>query len=70
VRTNEVLQRVRTQASGVDSIRAARGNVVSGNGGRRAACTNVGQRCVSTRFCNMYKRRSAMLTVDEQRVRM
>jgi len=70
VRTDEVLQSVRTQGSGVDGIRAARGNVVSGNGGRRAACTNVGQRCVSTRFCNAYERRWTMLTVDEQRVRM
>jgi len=50
VRTDEVLQRVRTQLDDVD--------------GRRAASTNVGQWCVSTRFCNAYERRSAMLTVD------
>ena len=41
--TNEVLQRVRTQVSGVDCLRAAR--------------TNVGQQCVPTRFCNVYERR-------------
>jgi len=70
VRTNEVLQYVRTQLDDVDGSRGARANVVSGNGGRREACTNVGQRCVSTRFCNAYERRSAVLTASEQRVRM
>jgi len=52
--TNEVLQRVRTQVSGVD--------------GRRAARTNVGQQWVPTRFCNAYERRLTMLTADEERV--
>jgi len=70
VRTDEVLQRVRTQVSGVDGSRGARTNVASGNGGRRAACTTVGQRCVPTRFCNAYERRSAVLTAYKQRVRM
>jgi len=45
-------------------------NVASGNGGRRAVCTNVGQQWVPTRFCNTYKCRSAMLTEYQQRVRM
>jgi len=70
VRTNEVLQRVRTQVDDVDGRRAACTNVASGNGGRRATCTNVGQRCVPTKFCNTYERRSAVLTAYEQRVRM
>jgi len=68
--TNEVLQRIRTQVDDVDGRRAARTNVDSGNGGRRTACTNVGQSCVSMRFRNAYERRSAVLTVYEQRVRM
>jgi len=54
--TNEVLQRVRMQVSGVDCIQAAR--------------TNVGQQWVPTSFCNAYKRRSAVLTAYEQRIRM
>jgi len=44
--TNEVLQSVRMQVSGVDSIRAVR--------------TNVGQQCVPTSFCNAYEHRSTM----------
>jgi len=68
--TNEVLQRVRTQVDDVDGRRAASTNVDSGNGGRRAACTNVGQPCLPTRFRNAYERRSAVLTAYEQRVRM
>ena len=56
MRVNDVLQRVRMQVSDVD--------------GRLAARTNVGQRCVPTRFCNAYERSSTMLTVEEQRVRM
>jgi len=56
VRINEVLQRVRTQVDDVDS--------------RRAASTNVGQRCVPTRFCSTYERSSTMLTVAEEHVRM
>jgi len=70
VRTNEVLQQVRMQVSGIDRRRGARTNVASGNGGRGAACTNVGQRCVPTRFCNVYERRSAVLTAYKQYVRM
>jgi len=70
VGSNEVLQRVRTQVDNVDGRRVARTNVASGNGGRRAACTNVGQWCVPTRFCNVYECRSAVLTAYEQRVRM
>jgi len=70
VRTDEVLQRVRTQVDDVDGRRAVRTNVASGNGGRRAAGVNVGQRCVPTRFCNAYERRTAVLTAYEQRVRM
>jgi len=68
--TNEVLQRVRTQVDDVNGRRAARTNLASGNGGRRAACTNVGQPCIPTRFCKAYERRSAVLTAYEQRVRM
>jgi len=56
VRTNEVLQRVRTQVNDVD--------------GRRAARTNVGQQCVPMRFCNTYEYRATVLTADEQRVQM
>jgi len=56
VRTNEVLQRLRMQVSGVDGTRAAR--------------MNVGQRGVPTRSYNAYERRSAMLTAYEQCVRM
>jgi len=70
VGSNEVLQCVRTQVDDVDGRRAVRTNVASGNGGRRAACTNVGQRCVPTRFCNAYERTSAVLTAYEQRVLM
>jgi len=70
VGTGEVLQRVRTQVSGVDDRRGACTNVASGNGGRRVACTNVGERCVPTRFCNPYERRSAVLTAYKQRVQM
>jgi len=70
VHTNEVLQRLRTQVDDVDGRRAACTNVASGNGGRRATCMNVGQRCVPTKFCNTYERRSAVLTAYEQRVRM
>jgi len=68
--TDEVLQRVRTQVSGVDGRRGARTNVTSGNGGRRAVCTNVGQLCEPTRFCDTYERRSAVLTAYKQRVLM
>ena len=56
MRTNEVLKRLRTQVSGVDSIRAAR--------------TNVGQQGIPRRSCNGYERRSTMLTAYEQHVRM
>jgi len=70
VGSNEVLQHIRTQVDNVDGRRGARTNVASGNGGRSAACTNVGQQCVPTRFCNTYERRSAVLTAYEQRVRM
>jgi len=56
VATSEALQRVQAQVDDVD--------------GRRAACTNVGQQRVPTRFCNAYERRSTMLTADEQRVLM
>jgi len=56
VRTDEVLQRVRTKVDDVD--------------GRRAAGRNVGQQCVSMMFCKAYERKSAMLTASEQRVRM
>jgi len=70
VGTNEVLQRIRTQVDDVDGRRAAPTNVASGNGGRRTACTNVGQRRVPTKFCNAYERRSAVLTAYEQRIRM
>jgi len=68
--TNEVLQHVRTQVDDVNGRQAARTNLASGNGGRRATCTNVGQRCVPTKFCNTYERRSAVLTAYEQHVRM
>jgi len=68
--TNEVLQCVRTQVDNVDSRGGAGTNVASGNGGRRAACTNVGQPCIATRFCNAYECRSTMLTADEEYVRM
>ena len=56
VGTNEVLLRVRSQVSDVDGIQAAR--------------MNVGQRLVSTRFCNAYERRTAVWTAYERRVRM
>jgi len=52
VGSNEVLQRVRMQVDDVDS--------------RRGARTNVGQQWVAMRFCNMYERRSAVLTAYEQ----
>ena len=42
VRTNEVLQRVRTEVGDVDGRRAARMNVASGNGGRCGEYRNVG----------------------------
>jgi len=54
--TNEALQHVRTQDDDVD--------------GRQAARTNVGQRYVPMKFCNMYERRSAVLMAEEQRVLM
>ena len=66
--TNEVLQCVRTQVDDVDGRQGTRTNVASGNGGRGAACTNVAQPCVPTRFCNRYERRSAVLTAYEQHV--
>jgi len=56
VGTDEVLQRVRTQLDDVD--------------GGRAASTNVGQQWVPSMFCNVDERRSTMLTVDEQYLRM
>ena len=56
MRTNEVLQRVRTQVTDVDGL--------------RAAPTNVGQQGIPTKFCNAYERRSAMLTAYEQHVQM
>jgi len=70
VGSNEVLERVRMQVDDVDGRRVAHTNVASGNGGRHAACTNVGQWCVPTRFCNPYEHRSAVLTAYEQCVRM
>jgi len=45
-------------------------NIASGNGGRYVVCTNIGQRCLPTRFCNVYERRSTMLTADEEHLRM
>jgi len=68
VLTNEVAQRVGTQVDDFDGRRAARMNVASGNGSRRAACPNVVQLYVPTRFCNAYKRRSAVLTAYELHV--
>jgi len=68
--TNEVLQRVRTQVDDVNGRRAARTNLASGNGSRRAACMNVGKPWVPTRFCKAYECRSAVLTAYEQRKRM
>jgi len=68
--TKEVLQRVRTQVDDVNRRRAVRTNLASGNGGRCAACTNVRQPWVPTRFCKVYERRSAVLTAYEQHVRM
>jgi len=70
MRTNEVLQRVGTQVDYVVGRGAARTIVASGNGGRHAACTNVGHPCVPTRFCNAYERRSAVLTADVEHVQM
>jgi len=70
VLTNEVAQCVGTQVDDFDGRRAAHMNVASGNGGRRAACPNIVQLCVPTRFCNAYERRSAVLTAYELRVRM
>ena len=67
MRTDEVLQRVRTKVDEV--LQRVRTKVDDVDGGR-AARTNVGQRCVRMRFCNAYERSSTMLTVDEQCVRM
>ena len=64
--TNELLQCVRTQVDDVDGRRVVCMNVASGNGGRYVVCTNIGQRCLPTRFCNVYERRSTMLTADEE----
>ena len=66
--TNEDLQCVGTQVGDVDCRQAARTNVASDNGGRHAVCTNVGKRCVPTRFCNAYECRSTILTADKQHV--
>jgi len=56
VGTNELLQRVQTQVSGIDGIQAVR--------------TNVGQQSVPTKLCNACEPRSTMLTAYEQCVRM
>jgi len=42
VRTNEVLQCVRTEVGDVDGRRSARMNVASGNGSRHGEYRNVG----------------------------
>ena len=68
--TNKVLQCVGMQVNDVVGIGAARTIVASGNGGRHAACTNVGQPYVPTRFCNAYEHRSAVLTADVEHVQM
>ena len=75
VGTSEALQRVRTQVSGVDSIRAAHTNVGlqqvptrfcntqmqdSDVDGIQAARRNIGQQWVATKHCNAYERRSTM----------
>jgi len=70
VGSNEVLKRVRTQVDDVDGRRVARTNVDSGNDGRHAAGTNIGQQCVPTRFCKAYERSSAVLTADVENVHM
>ena len=70
MRTNELLQSVRTLVDDVDGRRVACTNVASGNGGSHAACTNVGPWCVPTRFCKVYECRSAVWTAYEQCVRM
>jgi len=68
--TNEILQQVQMQVDDVDSRGRAGTNVVSGNSGRCAAYTNVGQPWVSMRLCNASKCRSVVLTAYEQRIRM
>jgi len=60
IRNSAVLICVRTYVSDGYSTRAVHTNVDSGNDGRRAACRNIGQQCVPTRFCNAYERRSTM----------
>jgi len=70
VLTNEIAQCIGTQVDDVDSRRGAHMNVASGNGGRCAACPNVVQLYVPTRFCNAYEHRSAVLTAYELRVQI
>jgi len=70
IHNSVVLICIRTYVSDSYSIRAVHTNVHSGDGGRRAACRNIGQKCVPTRFCNTYEGRSVVLTADVEQVQM